>query len=369
MKILIISRSFFPQNSPRSFRATQLAKELSRQGHEVVVFTLKEEKVHKEFEKKHNVRISDLGSLPFGEIKVDMKGPLNILKRLMRRILLQFIEFPDIQLMFKVRRKLEKWDGVFDVIISSAVPFPIHWGVAWYNPKAKGKTKIWIAECGDPYMLAPDDSFSKMPYFALLEKDFCRKADWITIPFQKLEESFYPEFRSKMVEIPQGFDFNEVKIDFEEPSNPVPTFAFAGLFMKKARNPQLFFEFLCSVEEDFRFVLYPRNLEMVEPYIQQLGDKLVIKEIVPRDVLLKELSKMDFLVNIGYDPVNRLPSKLIDYSITNRPIYNINTNEPDKELFYQFLKKDYSGKLPVKKEKYQISRIAHMFLNLANQRN
>lgn len=38
-KILIISRSFYPMNSPRSFRTTELAKEFARQGHEVRALT------------------------------------------------------------------------------------------------------------------------------------------------------------------------------------------------------------------------------------------------------------------------------------------------------------------------------------------
>jgi len=32
-KILIVSNAFYPEISPRSFRTTELAKELSRQGH------------------------------------------------------------------------------------------------------------------------------------------------------------------------------------------------------------------------------------------------------------------------------------------------------------------------------------------------
>ena len=34
---LLVSVSFYPENSPRSFRATELAKELCRQGHKVLV--------------------------------------------------------------------------------------------------------------------------------------------------------------------------------------------------------------------------------------------------------------------------------------------------------------------------------------------
>ena len=38
-KILLVSNGFYPEISPRSFRATELAKELVRQGHSVKVTT------------------------------------------------------------------------------------------------------------------------------------------------------------------------------------------------------------------------------------------------------------------------------------------------------------------------------------------
>ena len=38
MKILIITQAFYPGISPRSFRATELAKELARQGDDVTVY-------------------------------------------------------------------------------------------------------------------------------------------------------------------------------------------------------------------------------------------------------------------------------------------------------------------------------------------
>lgn len=38
MRILIVSGSYYPDKTPRSFRTTELARELVRQGHKVDVF-------------------------------------------------------------------------------------------------------------------------------------------------------------------------------------------------------------------------------------------------------------------------------------------------------------------------------------------
>ena len=40
MKILIVSGFFYPQNTPRAFRTTELAKEFARLGHDVVYISL-----------------------------------------------------------------------------------------------------------------------------------------------------------------------------------------------------------------------------------------------------------------------------------------------------------------------------------------
>jgi hypothetical protein len=36
-KLLIVTHGFYPEQSPRSFRATELAKEFCRQGHQVSI--------------------------------------------------------------------------------------------------------------------------------------------------------------------------------------------------------------------------------------------------------------------------------------------------------------------------------------------
>ena len=48
-KILLVTNGFFPEISPRSYRATELAKEFCRQGHEVTVISKLREYNYSEF--------------------------------------------------------------------------------------------------------------------------------------------------------------------------------------------------------------------------------------------------------------------------------------------------------------------------------
>jgi hypothetical protein len=144
MRILIVTRSFFPENSPRAFRATELSKEFARQGHEVVVLTLKKPEIHNDFERAFNVTINDLGRLrlkspDFGNSRLGF-----FLTRAFYRLLSLSIEYPDIELVYKVKKALK---GVkdYDLLVSIAVPYPIHWGVAWARtPKTELQEYGWL---------------------------------------------------------------------------------------------------------------------------------------------------------------------------------------------------------------------------------
>ena len=367
-KILVVSSAFYPENSPRSFRTTELVKELSRQGHQVTLYTLKKDEFHLPMEKEFGIKIKDLGARKLPIINVAEGSNLAVLfKRVLNRSLLLLISYPDIELMFMVKNALKKEAGFYDLLISVAVPHSIHWGTAWARTKSRPLAKKWVADCGDPFMGAIHDSFKKVFYFKYLEKWFCRKADYIAIPKIMMKENYYPEFHHKIIEIPQGFKFEEVeKKNYSK--NEIPTFAFAGTFMRTTRNPSHLLDFLVTIEEPFKFIVYTETQDLLLPYKAKLGDKLVIKNYIPRIELLKELSSMDFLVNIAYDPVHQAPSKLIDYYLTGRPILSSLTNEFDNEIVAAFLKGDYSQASVFDNiEKFKIENVTQQFLKLIDK--
>ena len=362
--ILIVSHSFYPQNSPRSFRTTELAKELSRQGHKVTVITHKNNKEHISFEKDNGIRIKDLGKQKFKDINFSIKNKnSNLFKRAVRRGLLQLIQYPDIELMFLVNKALRK-ENNYDLLISIAVPYPIHWGVALARKEDNKIAKTWVADCGDPFYLATTDSFKKIFYFKYLEKWFSRKADYISIPFKELQKYFFKDFDFKYRIIPQGFNFDEVKLYNKPIKNKVVTFSFAGSFIKKKRDPTKLLDFLAKVDLPFRFIIYNNQKEFTNPYKSVLGDKLIVNEYIPRNELLFELSRMDFLVNIEFAS-NQAPSKLIDYSLTNRPILMIKNKEFNENIIYEFLNKNYKNQFIYHNlEKYNIKNVSNQFLEL-----
>ena len=369
-KILIVSRSFYPMNSPRAFRTTELLKEFARQGHDVTLITTKNEEVHSEFERKYGVTIKDLGQLKFPPVNLNgSTKSWRLIKRAVRRGLLQFFEYPDIELIWKVKKALKK-ESSYDLLISIAVPHPVHWGVSLARSRENPIAGTWAADCGDPYMGLTLDSFRKLFYFKHIEKYFCRKADYITVPFEGAREGYYPEFHEKIKIIPQGFNFREVEIDQDmyQP-NPVPTFAYAGGLVPGGRDPKKFLSYLVQQNRDYHFILYTKSRGLVEPWLSKGKGKIEIRDYIPRKELLKVLSQMDFLVNFDNETPLQMPSKLIDYYLTGRPVLSVGSREVNPDLIDQFLEGNFENQFQYENiNQYRIGTVCNNFLMLCNGR-
>ena len=73
---------------------------------------------------------------------------------------------------------------------------------------------------------------------------------------------------------------------------------------------------------------------------------------------------MDFLINFDNNVSTQLPSKLIDYSLTGRPVLNID-HSADFEVLISFMDGDYKNKMKLDSpDNYDIRNVANKFLEL-----
>ena len=100
----------------------------------------------------------------------------------------------------------EHYEDAFDNLIDVQELYDF---IEAWNKKQK-IAKTWVADCGDPYVGVKTDSFRKWFYWSWVEKWFMKKADFIAITNINFKINYFPEFHKKMVEIPQGFNFDEV---------------------------------------------------------------------------------------------------------------------------------------------------------------
>lgn len=357
MKIIIVSGFFYPTNAPRAFRTTELVKQFVRLGHDLTLYVPKTGDDIKEFLSQYHV------SIHYYERKT-VCGSKGLFSRIKNRILTQYAEYPDSTIVSELKGKLKKETG-YDLLITVAMPHPIHWTVGLLYNEGHKIAKKWVADCGDPYMLCGTNRFKRPFYFKYIEKIWCKHCDYITVPTKEAINGYYPEFRNKIRVIPQAFDFSEVKRkDYHQ--NPVPTFAFSGNIIPHVRDPRPFLDFLSKIDQKFKFIMYCSKHHMVVPYVEKLQGKLVVKDYIPRLDLLNELSGMDFLINIENATHVQTPSKLIDYALTGRPILSVNPLKLEEKYILRFLKGDYSSRYTVDNiDDYNIVNVANKFIKLA----
>ncbi len=360
MKILIIAYHFYPDVTPRAFRAFELVKQFSKEGHEVKVLLPKSDYAYTDICKKYNFSVDFVDYKKTSQATAHTLSEKNInyfmLKKLIRKLFKKpmYCIFPSgrakkFYFYYLYKKLIDHHEGQ-DMIISIAMPIDIHIGTAMAFRKNKylRDTTSKIADCGDPLYKNP--ALPNCPFYFWIEKFIASQFDYITIPTEKAL-SIYTNFkkRENIKIIPQGFDFSETKIaDYQV--NDVPTFAYAGLFYEDIRNPKSLLEFLLKLHADnidFIFIVYTQinnynNMKLLNKYKNILGKKLVINQIIPRENVIYELSKMDFLINLENLSSSQIPSKLIDYALTKRPIYSFNEVTFSKKTFIKFFKKYYS---------------------------
>jgi hypothetical protein len=365
-KILIISEHIFPKQTPRAYRATELAIQLAKVGYQVTLCAVLGSYDYAIFQEKYNLRVKNLKlNWQYAPNTSDLKSRRYFIDKLLNKLFHKFFEYPLIEFYFKIPQLINKIEKQ-DVLISIAVPHQIHWGCArakLLNPSSFPKT--WIADSGDPYFINIGNEKYKNK-FAKKEKLVFEKCNYYTVPFDKAKENYKKLDPRKLKVIPQGFNFEIPDINNYKPLNKIPTFIYCGSFYADFRNPIPFLDYLSKLSFDFKFVVYTLNFEMVQDFVPKLRNKIQLKNYIPREELLKELSKYDFLINFeNVELPGLLPSKLIDYAIADRPILSLNTSDLNTQLVSEFLKGNYEKRLLINNlENYQINNVAQRFVDL-----
>ena len=391
-KIGIVSYSFYPNNSPRAFRAFELAKEFSKKGHNVTVYISKFDYNFNEIEEKYGFKVQKIESgyflnkdskkqryNSFKNMNSKFKPNINkenIYKQTIKRIVkplfnLIFIDGFRYEFSNNIYKYFKQNKSSFDLLISNGLPFSVHLGCSKAISKKYIIAQNSVAEYGDPFSFNSSDNKNEMIIRrkSKIEKKVLESFNHITIPTSKSIDSYLAlSSRDKIKIIPQGYNLKEIKIA-QYKRNEIPTFAFAGIFYKKIRDPESFFEHLIKIDKDFKFILYTdinnkENMDCILPYIENLEKKIKINNIIPRNQCLYKLSKMDFLINQENLNSGQVPSKIIDYSITGRPIYSFSQDSFKKEIMDDFLNGSYDQQIRINLDDYSIESVTEKFLNL-----
>ncbi|QOY52688.1 hypothetical protein [Candidatus Sulfurimonas baltica] len=383
-KILIVSYNFYPEINPRSFRTFELAKSLSKIGHSVDIVIPKIDFDYAEIEKKFNFKIHLIDAGFFlnpsqKNIKTKLYAEkeskhLN-LKKIIKLILnCIYLGGRSFEYAFTLFRFLKNLPNSYDMIISISFPISVHLGTRWYLSGLHNKP-LSVADSGDPFSFNPEIK-PKCFYFKILEKYILKPFDYIAIPTSEAL-GLYKFFKSedKIKIIPQSFDYKSVKIKSYK-KNKIPTFGYAGIFYKNIRNPKTLFDFLLTLKNvEFKFIIFTNteskdNMELILKYKSILGDKLEVHPLLPREECIYELSGMDFIINQDNINSEQKPSKVIDYMVTMRPIFNFDQNHFDQNKLLQMFCNNKCNTFKINDEyhkklkKFDSVHVANLFLKL-----
>ena len=374
MKIAILTAVFHPELHPRAFRAYELAKEYAIQGHDVEVFLLTRIKGfdYEQLSQELHIKIT---LLPLYTRELGAENVFQQTHPLLRwihwgyRWLLEYLLAGNLfAYSTRIAEHLKHEMQEKDMVIALSTPFMNLLGLAKYvhNHKAQSKT-IYIADSGDPFYYSQQTK--RALYFKWIEKWVYRHFDYLSIPTSDAIPAYAPLIpREKIQIIPQAFNMRDVHLS-PAPTSDIPTFAYAGVFYQDIRNPEFLLQHLCTLTEDFRFHIYLRHRDpnitsVLDKYQKQLGEKLIIHYSMKRTELLYRLSECHFLINISNTTSTQLPSKLIDYGITKRPVYSFDKQSFNPQVFAAFMHGDYTHAMPIDIRPYDIEVVTKQFIEL-----
>ena len=374
MKITILTAVFHPELHPRAFRAYELAKEYAIQGHDVEVFLLTRIKGfdYEQLSQELHIKIT---ILPLYTRELGAENIFQQTNPLLRRIhwgyrwLLEYLLAGNLfAYSTRIAECLKHEMQQKDMVIALSTPFMNLLGLAKYVHAHKAQSKtIYIADSGDPFYYSQQTK--RALYFKWVEKWVYRHFDYLSIPTSDAIPAYAPLIPKEKIQIiPQAFNMRDVHLSPALTSD-IPTFAYAGVFYQDIRNPEFLFKHLCTLTENFRFHVYLRHRDphitsVLDKYQKQLGEKLIIHYSVKRTDLLYRLSECHFLINISNTTSTQLPSKLIDYGITKRPVYSFDKQSFNPQVFTAFMHGDYTHAMPIDIRPYDIEVVTKQFLEL-----
>jgi len=345
-KILIVSHQFTPHVSPRTTRWKLIVEELISLGHQVTVIT-----GTKQDQEDKDVNIIYVGNKNTSNIvknfreKSNNLTDSNLFKRILYNSLKKIYRFtvktfawPDYSMfwLISIYRNRKKLKLDYDLLITVSLPFSSH--IAGYLINKKNNKK-WVMDIGDPFTLKKDAPENNFLLYAALNKYFENKlyslADKIMFTHNDAMHTHKEYFK-----LPNGkvvvanpiskFDkeIYQKSLNYNYNSLPIK-FGYFGIFTKGVRSPINLLETLRK-KKNIEFHWYVNNDSQSEIIFNNQESESTVHSIVPRNKALNIMAEsMHCLLSIGNLNPTQLPSKVIEYISTGKPVVHFAEIEND----------------------------------------
>lgn len=241
----------------------------------------------------------------------------------------------------------------YSAIISVSDPFSSH--LAGRKVKLHYQQVNWLVDIGDPFCFRDDIPTNNLRIYKSLnvkaERAIFDEADGISVTCQQTADKYaelFTEFKNKIEVIPPLLSITpgQKKTGTFFPSSSSLRFLYIGTLYRSIRSPELLLKLFALLNEnnpstkiELHFVGSINKCEdLFLKYHQMIGSQIFLHGQVDRDSAICAMEEADILVNIGNFNCYQLPSKIVEYASLGKPILNLTTIDDDSS---QLFLKDY----------------------------
>lgn len=371
MNVLIITFSYPPHNSPRAFRWSSIAEKWATQGYHVDVISAWHQG-SKYNELLNGIHVHRVGRSPVEYLKgvllkhdaptpgkpgttgrpdvIAARSTVTGIARWIYDRSWKKVYWPDYACLWYFpalkMAKVLTGERKYDSIITVSLPFTAH---AIGYTLHKSLNMNWLVDVGDPFCFMKDTPANNYQLYERLNHSFEKKifdlASAISVttePTAEIYGKLFPDSAEKIHVIPPLLSLNNRMFDTEHTISPRGKikFAFFGTLHRTIRNADFLLRIYkklidSELSEKIELHLYGRIEECQEsflPYSDLMGKKLFLHGVIPKDKTIEAMREADILINIGNETTYQLPSKVVEYASTGKPILNLVKNSSDSSV-------------------------------------
>ena len=344
--ILIVTHQFIPHQSPRTTRWKLLYDELIKSGFKVTVVTgtlqtNSDSNIRYIGNRKASGIVKNLRSKSNIEQDSSYKNYLYKLLKKIYRFFYKFFAWPDYTMfwIYSIWKNRKKIDIDYDLIISVSLPFSSHVAAYIIN---RDKNKKWIMDIGDPFSLK-NNAFENNRYLYkslnyYFENKFYEKAHQVVFTHQESaneHKKFFNIPENKVIignpisSFSQSLFQKSISYNYE--TKPIKV-GYFGVLTKGVRSPNEVLKFFHKTDFELHWYTNPDSKEMIKQNkIDQKCNKF-FDMLTRNEALEKMVDSLHCLLSIGNLNPAQLPSKVIEYISTGKPVLHFVEIQDDPVL-------------------------------------
>lgn len=326
--LLIVSYHYHPEENPRAIRWKTVADYLSAE-YNILVYCKTGFVFYGEKNHEHSTRMPNIRD--------------NNLKHLTR--CLRYIRWPDYAFLWIFKFilfdliKIIKIKNKINKIISVSHPFSSHIIAFIINKITSLKYEV---DVGDPFSFNPETPinnyflYSKLNFFA--ESIILKKSKKIYVTNRNIANYFSNKFGIKKENIIINWPISRLPFkNYCINKNIVVSFNYYGSLYENQRTIDdviLAFNVLNNIYNNIVINIYGENESYILNYKGIIPENIKIYKKLDGINYLNSLYESNAVLNIGNNNILQLPSKLIDYIISGKNIYNFVKDVRDPSLYF-----------------------------------